>query len=44
VLKHLRGKIATYNAHLRAIADRNDLAVTDIWPRSDVPFLFPLRP
>ncbi|MEY9837368.1 SGNH/GDSL hydrolase family protein [Streptacidiphilus sp. EB103A] len=31
VLKHLRGKIATYNAHLRAIADRNDLAVTDIW-------------
>ncbi|MEZ0090294.1 SGNH/GDSL hydrolase family protein [Streptacidiphilus sp. EB129] len=31
VLKHLRGKIATYNAHLRAIADRNDLAVADIW-------------
>jgi lysophospholipase L1-like esterase len=31
ILKHLRGKIATYNAHLRAIADRNDLAVADIW-------------
>ncbi|MFC5909522.1 SGNH/GDSL hydrolase family protein [Streptacidiphilus monticola] len=31
VLKHLRGKIATYNAHLRAIADRNDLAVADAW-------------
>ncbi|MFC1429339.1 SGNH/GDSL hydrolase family protein [Streptacidiphilus sp. N1-3] len=31
VLRHLRGKIATYNAHLRAIADRNDLAVADIW-------------
>ncbi|QMU68016.1 SGNH/GDSL hydrolase family protein [Streptacidiphilus sp. P02-A3a] len=31
VLRHLRGKIATYNSHLRAIADRNDLAVVDIW-------------
>ena len=31
VLRHLRGKIATYNSHLRAIADRNDLAVADIW-------------
>ncbi|WP_037605263.1 SGNH/GDSL hydrolase family protein [Streptacidiphilus rugosus] len=31
VLKHLRGKIATYNAHLRAIADRHDLAVADVW-------------
>jgi lysophospholipase L1-like esterase len=31
VLKHLRGKIATYNAHLRAVADRNDLVVADIW-------------
>ena len=31
VLRHLRGKIATYNVHLRAIADRNDLAVVDIW-------------
>ncbi|MCX4744548.1 SGNH/GDSL hydrolase family protein [Kitasatospora sp. NBC_01287] len=31
VLKHLRGKIATYNAHLRAIADRNDCAVADLW-------------
>ncbi|MHA6760109.1 SGNH/GDSL hydrolase family protein [Streptacidiphilus sp. PAMC 29251] len=31
VLKHLRGRIATYNSHLRAIADRHDLAVADIW-------------
>ena len=31
VLRHLRGKIATYNSHLRAIADRNELAVVDIW-------------
>lgn len=31
VLKHLRGKIATYNVHLRAIADRNDCAVADLW-------------
>ncbi|MFE9423648.1 SGNH/GDSL hydrolase family protein [Kitasatospora sp. NPDC006697] len=31
VLKHLRGKIATYNMHLRAIADRNDCAVADLW-------------
>lgn len=31
VLKHLRGKIATYNGHLRAIADRNDCAVADLW-------------
>ncbi|GAA1197278.1 lysophospholipase L1-like esterase [Kitasatospora gansuensis] len=27
----LRGKIATYNGHLRAIADRNDCAVADLW-------------
>jgi lysophospholipase L1-like esterase len=31
VLKHLRGKIATYNVHLRAIADRNDCVVADLW-------------
>ncbi|MDH6140179.1 MULTISPECIES: SGNH/GDSL hydrolase family protein [Kitasatospora] len=31
LLKHLRGKIATYNVHLRAIADRNDCAVADLW-------------
>ncbi|MBF9070502.1 SGNH/GDSL hydrolase family protein [Streptacidiphilus fuscans] len=31
VLKHLRGKIATYNAHLRAVADRHDLDVADVW-------------
>ncbi|GAA1266870.1 SGNH/GDSL hydrolase family protein [Kitasatospora nipponensis] len=31
VLRHLRGKIATYNVHLRAIADRNDCAVADLW-------------
>ncbi|PYC66355.1 SGNH hydrolase [Streptomyces tateyamensis] len=31
LLRHLRGKIATYNVHLRAIADRNDCAVADLW-------------
>lgn len=31
VLGLLRGKIATYNVHLRAIADRNDCAVADLW-------------
>ncbi|WP_354638831.1 SGNH/GDSL hydrolase family protein [Kitasatospora camelliae] len=31
VLRHLRGKIATYNVHLRAIADRNGCAVADLW-------------
>ncbi|MFI7336468.1 SGNH/GDSL hydrolase family protein [Streptomyces sp. NPDC050085] len=31
VLKHLRGKIATYNMHVRAIADRYDCPVLDLW-------------
>ncbi|MFC9330722.1 SGNH/GDSL hydrolase family protein [Kitasatospora sp. NPDC057015] len=31
VLRHLRGRIATYNGHLRAIADRNGCAVADLW-------------
>jgi lysophospholipase L1-like esterase len=31
VLRHLRGKIATYNGHLRAIADRHGLPVVDLW-------------
>ncbi|MCU7825858.1 SGNH/GDSL hydrolase family protein [Kitasatospora sp. DSM 101779] len=31
VLRHLRGKIATYNGHMRAIADRNGCAVADLW-------------
>ncbi|MDH6574547.1 SGNH/GDSL hydrolase family protein [Kitasatospora sp. MAP5-34] len=31
VLGLLRGKIATFNGHLRAIADRNDCAVADLW-------------
>lgn len=31
VLRHLRGKIATYNAHLRAIADRHGCSVLDLW-------------
>lgn len=32
VLGRLRGKIATYNGHLRAIADRHDATVVDLWP------------
>lgn len=31
VLRHLRGKIATYTAHVRAIADRYDSPVLDLW-------------
>ncbi|MDX3324418.1 SGNH/GDSL hydrolase family protein [Streptomyces sp. ME02-6979-3A] len=31
VLKHLRGKIATYSAHVRSIADRYDCPVLDLW-------------
>ncbi|WP_405826799.1 SGNH/GDSL hydrolase family protein [Streptomyces sp. NBC_01390] len=31
VLKHMRGKIATYNGHLRAIADRYNCPVLDLW-------------
>ncbi len=31
VLRHLRGRIATYNAHLRAIADRHGCPVLDLW-------------
>ena len=32
VLGRLRGKIATYNGHLRAIADKHDATVVDLWP------------
>ncbi|WP_330241694.1 SGNH/GDSL hydrolase family protein [Streptomyces sp. NBC_00525] len=31
VLRHLRGKVATYTAHVRAIADRYDCPVLDLW-------------
>lgn len=31
VFKHLRGKIATYNGHVRAIADRYGCPVLDLW-------------
>ncbi|WP_246843479.1 SGNH/GDSL hydrolase family protein [Allokutzneria sp. NRRL B-24872] len=31
VLRRVRGKVATYNAHLRAIADRYDCLVVDLW-------------
>lgn len=31
VLRHLRGRIATYNAHLRAVADRHSCPVLDLW-------------
>ncbi|MCP3800005.1 SGNH/GDSL hydrolase family protein [Allokutzneria sp. A3M-2-11 16] len=31
VLRRVRGKVATYNAHLRAIADRYDCRVVDLW-------------
>ncbi|WP_327713852.1 SGNH/GDSL hydrolase family protein (plasmid) [Streptomyces sp. NBC_00464] len=31
VLRHLRGRIATYTAHVRAIADRHGCPVVDLW-------------
>ncbi|MFI8435346.1 SGNH/GDSL hydrolase family protein [Streptomyces sp. NPDC079020] len=31
VLRHMRGKIATYNVHLRSIADRYHCPVLDLW-------------
>lgn len=31
LLRHLRGKIATYTAHVRAIADRHGCPVLDLW-------------
>ncbi|MFG3055289.1 SGNH/GDSL hydrolase family protein [Kitasatospora sp. NPDC048239] len=31
LFKHLRGKIATYNGHMRAVADRNGCKVADLW-------------
>ncbi|MFD5463955.1 SGNH/GDSL hydrolase family protein [Kitasatospora sp. NPDC127059] len=36
LLKHLRGKIATYNGHLRAIADRHCCTVVDLWSLGSV--------
>ncbi|RCV52721.1 SGNH/GDSL hydrolase family protein [Marinitenerispora sediminis] len=31
VMRHLRGKVATYNMHVRAIADQYGCAVVDLW-------------
>ncbi|HEY8372554.1 MAG TPA: SGNH/GDSL hydrolase family protein [Pseudonocardiaceae bacterium] len=31
VMRHLRGKVATYNSHLWAIADRHGCRVLDLW-------------
>ncbi|MBE3001653.1 SGNH/GDSL hydrolase family protein [Nocardiopsis sp. HNM0947] len=31
VMRHLRGKIATYNMHMRAVADRYGCDVVDVW-------------
>ncbi|WP_419999674.1 SGNH/GDSL hydrolase family protein [Streptomyces boninensis] len=36
VLRHLRGKVATYTAHIRAIADRYDCPVLDLWSLKSV--------
>ncbi|NBM16900.1 SGNH/GDSL hydrolase family protein [Streptomyces sp. GC420] len=36
VLRHLRGKIATYTAHIRAIADRYECPVLDLWSLKSV--------
>ncbi|GAA1466050.1 SGNH/GDSL hydrolase family protein [Nocardiopsis exhalans] len=31
VMRHLRGKIATYNMHMRAVADKYGCDVVDVW-------------
>ncbi|UUN30434.1 SGNH/GDSL hydrolase family protein [Streptomyces sp. FIT100] len=36
VLRHLRGRIATYTAHVRSIADRYDCPVLDLWSLKSV--------
>ncbi|MCP3818278.1 SGNH/GDSL hydrolase family protein [Streptomyces sp. A3M-1-3] len=36
VLRHLRGKIATYTAHVRSISDRYDCPVLDLWSLKSV--------
>ena len=36
VLRHLRGKVATFTAHVRAIADRYDCPVLDLWSLKSV--------
>ncbi|MEV6401054.1 SGNH/GDSL hydrolase family protein [Streptomyces sp. NPDC051907] len=36
VLRHLRGKIAMFTAHVRAIADRYDCPVLDLWSLKSV--------
>lgn len=36
VLKHMRGKIATFSAHVRSIADRYDCPVLDLWSLKSV--------
>ncbi|GAA1546004.1 SGNH/GDSL hydrolase family protein [Streptomyces albidochromogenes] len=36
VLRHLRGKIATYTAHVRAVADRYGCPVLDLWSLKSV--------
>ncbi|MFZ3493379.1 SGNH/GDSL hydrolase family protein [Streptomyces sp. 5.8] len=36
VLKHMRGKIATFSAHVRSIADRYECPVLDLWSLKSV--------
>jgi lysophospholipase L1-like esterase len=36
VLRHLRGKVATYTAHVRSIADRHGCPVLDLWSLKSV--------
>lgn len=31
IMRHVRGKVATYNSHLWAIASRHDCSVVDLW-------------
>lgn len=40
VVRRVRGKVAIYNAHLRAIADRHDARLVDLWA---MPVLVDLR-
>ncbi|MFG2112048.1 SGNH/GDSL hydrolase family protein [Streptomyces sp. NPDC048718] len=36
VLRHLRGKIATYTAHIHAIAERHGCPVVDLWSMASI--------
>ena len=36
VLRRVRGKVAIYNENLRAVADRHDAIIADMWALSEL--------